>query len=616
MREAFGVNAPQVEVTASMKYRPEIDGLRAVAVVPVVLFHAGLPGFEAGFIGVDLFFVISGFLITTILVDEITNGRFSILRFYERRTRRILPALFLVILLCVPFGWAWMLPDDLENMGQSIVATLLFSNNILLTMTTGYWDLAGEFKPLLHTWSLGVEEQYYLVFPLLLLATWQVARKFILPALIILALVSFVLFLAPHYLSLSNRQTAAVFYNLPTRAWQLLMGGASALLVYRGAELVTRRNASGWSMAGLVLVSFSLLVPLPDSLHVSLRTLIGTVGATLLITFASPLNVAGRMLATSWLVLIGLGSYSIYLFHQPLIAFTRVYVAEEPGMLLAVPVALTFLCAALSYRFVERPCRDRAKIPTRKLLTSLTVVGAALFAFGVAAHVTSGFQQRAGGLASRLTNLAETSIAYNQGVHRFQTDAFPAGDGSNVLVLGNSFGRDWANVVLEAKAETPVNLVYRSDHYDCFGENLDPTFQGLLSAADIVFMASSILPQPHCVADDVAIVTESGGRIVYVGTKHFGYNLNWIMRVPAEQRTNLSNALLHETLLHERKMAAVVPKVHYLSVLDAIMVGERVPITDAQGQLLSPDRTHLTRAGARLVAGALSHSLSIMTTNP
>tara|TARA_R100000935_G_scaffold29425_2_gene49723 strand:- start:15534 stop:17336 length:1803 start_codon:yes stop_codon:yes gene_type:complete len=588
-----------------MKYRPEIDGLRAVAVVPVVLFHAGLPGFAGGFIGVDIFFVISGFLITMILVDEIKSGSFNIARFYERRTRRILPALFLVILLCIPFGWMWMLPDDLENMGQSIAATLLFSNNILLTLTTGYWDLAGEFKPLLHTWSLGVEEQYYFAFPILLLAIWRGAKRFLVPTIIVLIVLSLMLFLGPHYLSLSPRETSAVFYNLPTRAWQLLMGGLAAILLYQGASIVTRRNAEIWSAVGLALVTFSIFFPFPDSLDVTLRTLVGTIGATLLVTFAALTNTAGRWLANRIFVLIGLVSYSLYLFHQPLIAFTRVYVAQDPGILLAIPVALSFLCASLSYRFVERPFRERGRLPNTLVLSSLTVVGAVLFAFGMAAHVTAGFPERAGALGTDQANLSTISAAYNQLAYDYQTDSFSEGEGPNVLVLGNSFGRDMVNMVLEAMGKAPVNLVYRSDNYDCFADNPDPAFQILLDTADLLFMASSVLPQERCLADDIARATEKGARIVYVGTKHFGYNLNWIMRVPIGLRANLTNVLMNETIQHERKMATMVPAGHYLSILEAIVVGGRVPITDAKGQILSPDRTHLTQAGGRLIAAKL-----------
>lgn len=150
-----------------MNYRPEIDGLRALAVLPVMLFHAGIQGFHGGHFGVDVFFVISGYLITSIIYSEQRAGTFSLFAFYERRARRILPALYAVMLVCLPIACLLMLPDELENFGESLVATTLFSNNILLWLTSGYWALEVEFKPLLHTWSLGIEEQYYLLFPLL-----------------------------------------------------------------------------------------------------------------------------------------------------------------------------------------------------------------------------------------------------------------------------------------------------------------------------------------------------------------------------------------------------------------------------------------------------------------
>jgi len=151
-----------------MKYRPEIDGLRAVAVIPVILFHAGFDHLSGGFLGVDVFFVISGYLITTIILSEKDEGRFSLLNFYERRARRILPALFFIMLISLPFAWLWLLPSDHKDFSQSLVSVPLFSSNILFWLETGYFDAAAEMKPLLHTWSLAVEEQYYILFPLFL----------------------------------------------------------------------------------------------------------------------------------------------------------------------------------------------------------------------------------------------------------------------------------------------------------------------------------------------------------------------------------------------------------------------------------------------------------------
>ena len=160
-----------------MHYRPEIDGLRAVAVLPVILFHAGIPGFSGGFVGVDVFFVISGYLITSILIKDLDAGNFSLTRFYERRARRILPALSFVMLCCLPFAWAWMIPTDLANFGQSLIAVSVFASNILFWKESSYFAAAAEEKPLLHTWSLAVEEQFYLLFPLVIWALWRFGRQ-------------------------------------------------------------------------------------------------------------------------------------------------------------------------------------------------------------------------------------------------------------------------------------------------------------------------------------------------------------------------------------------------------------------------------------------------------
>ncbi|WP_428541942.1 acyltransferase family protein [Profundibacter sp.] len=156
-----------------MNYRREIDGLRAIAVLPVILYHAGFSVFQGGYVGVDVFFVISGFLITTIILNDLKQGRFSILRFYERRARRILPALFTVVAACLPFAWVWMTPVQMDKFSQSVLATFLFLSNIYFWRDSGYFAAAADEKPLIHTWSLAVEEQFYLLFPLLLLLLWK-----------------------------------------------------------------------------------------------------------------------------------------------------------------------------------------------------------------------------------------------------------------------------------------------------------------------------------------------------------------------------------------------------------------------------------------------------------
>ena len=206
-----------------MNYRREIDGLRALALLPVILFHAGFETFSGGFIGVDVFFVISGYLITTIILAELKQEKFSIINFYERRARRILPALYLMMLVCIPFAGFWLSPSGMKDFSQSLVAISVFASNILFSRESGYFDIAADLKPLLHTWSLAVEEQYYLLFPLFLIATWKLGKRWILGILGVvfiasLALAQWAAFAKP----------AAAFYLLPTRGWELLIGTFAA----------------------------------------------------------------------------------------------------------------------------------------------------------------------------------------------------------------------------------------------------------------------------------------------------------------------------------------------------------------------------------------------------
>ena len=171
-----------------MKYRKEIDGLRAIAVIPVILFHAGFENFSGGFVGVDIFFVISGYLITSIILSEKENGTFSLINFYERRARRIIPALFFVMLISTLFSWFWLTPSHMKDFSESLVGISFFASNILFWQETGYWGAVNELKPLLHTWSLAVEEQYYVLFPLFLMLMWRFKKRWILSSFFLIAL--------------------------------------------------------------------------------------------------------------------------------------------------------------------------------------------------------------------------------------------------------------------------------------------------------------------------------------------------------------------------------------------------------------------------------------------
>ena len=371
-----------------MKYRPEIDGLRALAVLPVILFHAGNELFSGGFVGVDIFFVISGYLITTILVEDIENNRFSIVSFYERRARRILPALFFIMFTCIPFAWMWMLPSQMEDFSQSLIAVSLFASNIFFWLESGYFEASAEEKPLLHTWSLAVEEQYYLLFPIFLFLAWRFGKNRVFWMIAVLAATSFVL----SERGLRNTPTAN-FYLATTRAWELLAGSLAAFIVLKRG--VQSNNAL--SSLGLAAILFAIFVYDESIPFPSAYALVPVLGVVLLVLFADKETYVAKFLSARVFVGIGLISYSAYLWHQPLFAFARIRLIKNPTyeffLLLSV---ISLVLAFFSWKYIEKPFRGKASLCTSKAsLSGFALSGFALFmVFGIAGSTSEGFRER------------------------------------------------------------------------------------------------------------------------------------------------------------------------------------------------------------------------------
>jgi peptidoglycan/LPS O-acetylase OafA/YrhL len=365
-----------------MKYRPEIDGLRAIAVLPVIFFHAGLYGFSGGFVGVDIFFVISGFLITSLILSEKDLSTFKLLDFYERRARRILPALFLVIFTCAPIAWAKFLPAELKAFSFSTLATVTFVSNIFFWRTSGYFEPASELKPLLHTWSLSVEEQYYLIFPLIITLLWKFKRNYILFTLIIICIGSMVF--AQTY-AISNPNFA--FFALPTRIWELLIGAFVSFYLnqkkYYSSSILANQIGS---IIGFSLIALSIYLFDSKTTYPSLYTLAPTIGAAMLIIFATPKTMIGMMLSSRLLSSIGLLSYSMYLWHQPLFAFARHSLEPSSALMFALMLAILSL-SFLSWKYVETPFRNRRLISTTNLFIFCIVSSISLIA--IAAYTIS-----------------------------------------------------------------------------------------------------------------------------------------------------------------------------------------------------------------------------------
>lgn len=382
-------------MSAARRHRPEIDGLRAVAVLAVLLFHGDL-GVPGGFVGVDVFFVLSGFLIADLLWTDLACGRFSIAAFLERRARRILPALAVVTLATLAAGWFVLLPDEYAGLGRSAAAQAVLGANVLFWWTIDYFALPAEQMPLLHTWSLAVELQFYLVAPFLLLGLYRLraARGAAVATAAFGAIV-----VASFLWSIAGvaRGTTSAFYLLPSRAWELLLG-ASLVVVptanARGARRATREIACGIGLALVVLpmLAYGRATPFPGLAAVP--PCAGT--ALVLWSNGHATTIAGRLLSWTPLVLIGLVSYSLYLWHWPLLALARSTALQplttpQRAALLAASLAL----AVVSWRFVERPFRERRIASSPRAFAAWTAAALALvLAAGLATSRSDGFPQR------------------------------------------------------------------------------------------------------------------------------------------------------------------------------------------------------------------------------
>jgi peptidoglycan/LPS O-acetylase OafA/YrhL len=356
-----------------MKYRPEIDGLRAVAVVPVVISHLNPRWLPGGFVGVDIFFVISGFLITQLISEEIDAGEYSIARFYVRRARRIFPALFFMCACYCVFALREYLPDEIESFKSSLIAATLFVSNIYFFFTDSYFGPRASSLPLLHTWSLAVEEQFYLAFPLLLLFLRKqvpAAERWILA---LLALIS--LLISAHLVD--SDQSSAAFYLPHSRAWELLAGSLVALNAFPTVR--HRAVAETLAVLGLGFILFSVFTYDRRTDFPGFAALFPCVGAALIIhSGAATTPVVARLLALKPIRFIGLISYSLYLWHWPINVGLRLFHDPLGSVGTLVALVASFTAAVLSWKYIERPFRR----PTgqRKSAGALVVAGSAMAA--------------------------------------------------------------------------------------------------------------------------------------------------------------------------------------------------------------------------------------------
>lgn len=602
-----------------MNYRAEIDGLRAVAVFPVILFHAGLSLFSGGFVGVDIFFVISGYLITTIIINNIDAGRFSLAYFYERRARRILPALYIVMVASIPFAWAWLKPSDMKDFAESLLAVSTFWSNILFLNESGYFDTAAELKPLLHTWSLAVEEQYYIIFPLLLMGFWKLGKRRL---LYILSAVFLVSLASAHWYA--YRKPSEAFYLLPMRGWELLIGAMVAFYLQRRPHPFSPFWKNILSLLGLMLILFSIFFYDDSTPFPSLYALVPTLGTALIILCADAGTLVKRLLSMRLLVGIGLVSYSAYLWHQPMMAYARhLEILESNTLVIAVIIVTTFLLAYVTWRFVEKPFRQPHRISRSALVKTSLAAFAALIVFAGVGIKTEGFTFR----------YSADDLILIGDIKKHQKHAFVKTferrhkqfdtDGLKVLIVGDSNSADLLNALFSAYHQD--NIQFRSmmigsgcgnlflsvsqfrDHIDpalapnC--KNSDrydlPLSETLLREADIVFVASAwygweveLLP-----ASIQALTEKYGNKFLVFGVKHFTFDQQAILDINVPQRYALKVQPVEKMQELNNRMADGITA-PFINPYDYLCDTDGCPIFDKNHNLIVFDGFHLTKSGA------------------
>jgi peptidoglycan/LPS O-acetylase OafA/YrhL len=631
-----------------MIYRKEIDGLRAMAVLPVILFHAGIHAFGGGFVGVDVFFVISGYLITSIILSEKQQGTFTLVGFYERRARRILPALLFVMLACLPVAWFWLVPRDMKDFSESLLAVSVFASNILFWRDSGYFATAAELRPLLHTWSLAVEEQYYLLFPLFLLSTWRLGIRWIVGILVVVAALSLVLAQWG-----SHNYPEATFYLAPTRGWELLIGAFIAFLFTQ--ESARNRLAQigcsvrEWlSIGGLLLITYGVLAFDRTTPFPSVLALVPTLGTALVIMFATPDVLAGRVLGSKILAGTGLISYGAYLWHYPLFAFARLLNPEPVKWLVFLLLAVCSLgLAYLSWRYIECPFRDRKRISRKSIFILGFSVSAVAAAAGLYGHVKDGYVF--GGYYARIP------VEQKEVASFLRYPLVPASNEKNCFLEPDQDYRDFLPFCSALPKESSALLIWGDSHAASIATGLRSLVPGIvqLTASGCPPLVDTpFYERPHCRDINAFVLREveriKPGRILLharwslyqekdlsvaiARTIHGIRRLSPASRIyivgslpewhPSLQALMLAAGMtlrkeadLHTPMLNELKaidesirVIAKTNNVSFLSVLESLCRAEACKaVLAASGKYepIASDYGHLTESGSVLVAGQL-----------
>lgn len=608
-----------------MNYRADIDGLRALAVVPVVLYHFGVPGFSGGFVGVDIFFVISGYLICGMIDADIRNGSFSLGDFYKRRILRILPALFVMFLITSIFAYVYCLPVELLDYAKSLASAVGSVANLYFAETAEYFEAPAETKPLLHTWSLGVEEQFYFIAPLLMLLAYRLVPK---RAKLLFAAVAALSYAAA--IMMSSRNLTFVFYLTPFRAWELALGALLAVKFFPTLETAFWKNLCG--VAGLLLL-FGVIFLGSPSAPLLLMTTLSSVGAALVIASSEGgASMAGRLLSLSSVVAIGLISYSLYLWHWPLVVFQRtdmLFATEQTGSVKLTLITLSVGIAYLSWKLVEVPFRAMGRATSKAAVfgAASTVMGST-FALCALVFVVSGVPQR---FPDRIVQIAaylsyDASAAFRSGQCFLLTNRqrFDAGTclkqdpaRPNYLLIGDSHAAHlWSGLaaampdvnIMQATASSCRPAIQVGSQYDTpMCRNLmERVFDDFLvrNKVDKVLLAASWKDEDLPILSDTLEILKARGLDVVVLGPIVEYDAALprllvdaiLLDSPSLASHRRTRGIRERDLAMSRLVAA--HGATYLSVYDAICRDDRCDEFVEADVPMQFDAGHLTEKGA------------------
>lgn len=630
----------------SLKYRPEIDGLRAIAVMAVLIYHAefllnGKNILSGGFIGVDIFFVISGYLISMILLRAFRENNFKLKDFYIRRIRRILPVLFTVMVVSLPFAWYLMLPHEVRDFTGSVLSSLGFVSNIWFWQEDSYWAANAKLKPFLHTWSLSVEEQFYIFYPFILLTLLKYLPRY---TTAVMGL-GFVMSLALAQYA-SSRYPVPGFFLLPTRGWELLGGALLAQIEFQKGYRPSAAFLDLW-MPKLALVTLGacLFLFTPLTPHPSIYTLAPVLASMALIWFCKRDEIVTRLLCTKSFVAIGLISYGLYIWHYPIFAFAHVMNGAPAWTDKLVWIALSLLLASTTYFLIEKPARNFKTVSTPTLLTGLTAAFFVISAASAYAYLHNGLWGKYNVAQTAYMGLDDSQAqpyaayvitAYDK--HRGL--AFPDIAGKKrLLIMGDSYSQDIFNVLHEGGFSDDMNVVTHYIPARCHNVPASAAYQEHIAPADAIECAKVLRVgdaalTPLIQTADIIVVTSWWSDFTGEALPALHKELTSLTDAPVIVfGSKTLHGLAKEDILTIRDIESIrsltkpipinknIARVRQLmgdtdAYIDLykIICGDKgiCPVTTAEGRLISHDGGHLTRHGARFVADLLRHDKKFM----